>query len=71
MEVFRELRKSGQFSVRTYVRKMRQNLRKMRGMSGDLDLYDQGMILTLSVPLIFLPSDVAPSRMASLLVELS
>ncbi len=34
------LRKSGQFSVRTHVRKMRQNLRKLRGMSGDLELGD-------------------------------
>ncbi len=31
------LRKSGQFSVRTHVRKMRQNLRENRGMSGDLN----------------------------------
>ena len=30
--------KSGQFSVRTHVRKMRQNLRKLRGMSGGLQL---------------------------------
>ena len=30
--------KSGQFSVRTHVRKTRQNLRKLRGMSGDLNL---------------------------------
>lgn len=31
------LRKSGQFSGRTHVRKMRQNPRKNRGMSGDLN----------------------------------
>ncbi len=33
---FGGLRKSGQFSVRTHVRKMRQNLKENRGMSGDL-----------------------------------
>ena len=35
-KAFGELRKSGQFSVRTHVRETPQNLRKNRGMSGDL-----------------------------------
>jgi hypothetical protein len=59
-DVIFDAEKSGQFLVRTHVRKNQQNLNKLLGMSGVLELYPIASCLPPSIRLIMLAK--APVR---------